>query len=97
MVELPACISDCSILTVITGFSHANQGANLTNQLSMGIKIHMDTFASIQLYGSHAKSRTGTKIRKKKKKSRKIFKTYITVTTHFLPCLFLTSLFLLEE
>lgn len=40
--KLPACISDCSILAVITGFSHANQGANLTNQLS--IKIHMDTF-----------------------------------------------------
>lgn len=44
MVELPVCISDCSILTVITGFSHANQGARLTNQFFMGIKIHMDTF-----------------------------------------------------
>lgn len=64
MVELLACISDCSILTVITGFSHANQGASLTNQLFHGHEDPHGYFWA-RLYGLHAKSMTRTKIQKK--------------------------------
>lgn len=43
-MEVPSCTSDCSILIVITGFSHANQDAHPTDQLSIGTKIHVGMF-----------------------------------------------------
>lgn len=46
MVALPTCTSDCSIQTVITVFSHADQYLSLTKQFSMGMKIHMAMFGT---------------------------------------------------